>query len=56
MGKNSPKLEIDGSNKKERSYSENKSWSYRFRLIETHIYLGVISENISLIGQKLEIL
>ena len=52
MGQNSPKLEIDGSKTKERSRSVNKSWNYRFRLIKTHIYLGVIPENISLIGQK----
>ena len=55
-GKISPKLEIDGSKTKERSCSVNKSTSYHSRFFITHIYLGIIPENISLIGLKLWIL
>ena len=53
MGKNSQKLEIDGSKTKEHSCSVNMSKNYHSRLSKMHIYLGVIPENISLIGQKL---
>ena len=49
MGRNSPKFELDGSKKKERSCAVNKSTSYHSRLIKTHIYLGVIPKNIFLI-------
>ena len=56
MGKNCPKLKIDGSKTKERSCSVNKSTSYHSRFFMTHIYLGIIPENIPLFGLKLWIL